>query len=339
MNNIKYFKSTIILSLLFFPLSLYFGGLSSLYIVSTLLLLEIFVSIDTAIINAKYLTKINKGFKKYLLSNQTLIIMLSLRILIPIILILITTDLNLITMFNFSINDINSYEMTIRESMPIISAFGGSFLLMIFLDFFFKKEREIEWIKILENNKYINNIKEVNYIEIFIVIFIGLIITTITQDYKVIIAYMFGIMLNLSLNYLDKILNLNHNKKLLIKNGIIGLVYFTILERSLNFDNILMSFAITNNILIILTSLVLSVVFIRDFINFSINKKILKKFTYLERGVNYVIGFLSIIFILKIFIFIPDLFIGVISLLLILSSIYSSYYFNKKNIELLKEKE
>lgn len=339
MNNIKYFKSTIILSLLIFPLSLYFGGLSSLYIVSTLLLLEIFVSIDTAIINAKYLTKINKGFKKYLLSNQTLIIMLSLRILIPIILILITTDLNLITMFNFSINDINSYEMTIRESMPIISAFGGSFLLMIFLDFFFKKEREIEWIKILENNKYINNIKEVNYIEIFIVIFIGLIITTITQDYKVIIAYMFGIMLNLSLNYLDKILNLNHNKKLLIKNGIIGLVYFTILERSLNFDNILMSFAITNNILIILTSLVLSVVFIRDFINFSINKKILKKFTYLEHGVNYVIGFLSIIFILKIFIFIPDLFIGVISLLLILSSIYSSYYFNKKNIELLKEKE
>lgn len=334
---IKSFKLTLISLLIFLPISLLTLGFNGLYLILSLFLLEIFVSIDSAIINTKYLNKINKNYKEYMLSKRILIISILLRISLPLILILITTDINYLNFSDNTLKISEIYEMTISESIHIISAFAGSFLLMTFLDFLFKREREVEWIKIIENNKYIDTIKKINFIEIFIVSIIGLMIILITQDYKVIFAYMLGIILNLSLNYLDKILNINNNKKILIKNGMTGLIYFLILEYTLNLDNVFLSFAITNNILIIVIALILSVVFIRDFINYSIDRKILKKFVYLEHGVNYVIGVLSIIFIMKIFLFIPDYITSIISIFIILSSFYSSYYLNKKNINLLKQ--
>lgn len=337
-NLLKSFKTTLISLIILLPISLYLTNINALYLIISLFLIEIFVSFDSSIINTKYLNKINKNYKEYMLSNKILLVSIFLRIMLPVLIIVFTLDVNYLSMFgNSELSNMEIYEMTISESIPIVSAFAGSFLLMTFLNFLFKREREIEWIKILENNKYIEKIKQINFIEIFILSLIGVFIVLVTQDYKVICAYMFGIIVNLSLTYLDNILNINKNKKILIKNGVVGLIYFLILEYSLNMDNILLSFAITNNILIIIIALTLSTIFMRDFINFTIDKKILKKFTYVEHGVNYVIGFLSLIFIVKIFIFVPDYITSFISVFIILRSFYSSYYLNKKNLILLKK--
>ena len=43
-----------------------------------------------------------------------------------------------------------SYADLLHEAHPLIAAFGGMFLMMIFLDFFFDEEKENHWLTPIE---------------------------------------------------------------------------------------------------------------------------------------------------------------------------------------------
>jgi hypothetical protein len=124
-------------------------GWHGLAIVAILSVLEISLSFDNAVINAGILRKMNAFWQKMFLTVGVLIAVFGMRLVFPIIIVAITAKLSPWEAVRVAINDHDRYEALVTGAHPAIAAFGGMFLLMIFLDFIFE-ERDITWLGWLE---------------------------------------------------------------------------------------------------------------------------------------------------------------------------------------------
>jgi len=124
-------------------------GWKGLAIVAILSVLEISLSFDNAVINAGILRKMNAFWQKMFLTVGVLIAVFGMRLVFPIIIVAITAKLSPWEAVKVAIEDHDRYETLVTGAHPAIAAFGGMFLLMIFLDFIFE-ERDITWLGWLE---------------------------------------------------------------------------------------------------------------------------------------------------------------------------------------------
>jgi hypothetical protein len=130
-------------------LAAYVWGAKGLAIVAILSVLEISLSFDNAVINAGILRKMNAFWQKMFLTVGVLIAVFGMRLVFPVIIVAITAKLSPWEAVRVAIDDHDRYETLVTNAHPAIAAFGGMFLLMIFLDFIFE-EREITWLSWLE---------------------------------------------------------------------------------------------------------------------------------------------------------------------------------------------
>ena len=86
--------------------------------------------------------------------------------------------------------------------MPYIFSFGGSFLLMVFLNFFLSDNESQHWLPLLENNCLVRKIRQYNGGYILLAVLIGLIIIcNINNEMqgKLAISYLLGIIIHESI--------------------------------------------------------------------------------------------------------------------------------------------
>ncbi|MFC5143930.1 DUF475 domain-containing protein [Streptomyces aureoversilis] len=124
-------------------------GWQGLAIVAMLCVLEISLSFDNAVINAGILRKMNPFWQKMFLTLGILIAVFGMRLVFPVVIVAITAKLGPIEAVKVAIQDHDRYEALVTSAHPAIAAFGGMFLLMIFLDFIFE-DRDIKWLGWLE---------------------------------------------------------------------------------------------------------------------------------------------------------------------------------------------
>jgi len=126
-----------------------FWGWEGFAVVAILSILEISLSFDNAVVNASVLKKMNAFWQKIFLTIGILIAVFGMRLVFPLLIVGITAKLGPIETIDLAINDKDEYERLVTAAHPAIAAFGGIFLLMIFLDFIFE-EREHTWLSWLE---------------------------------------------------------------------------------------------------------------------------------------------------------------------------------------------
>ncbi|MEU6170415.1 DUF475 domain-containing protein [Streptantibioticus parmotrematis] len=124
-------------------------GWSGLAVVAILSVLEISLSFDNAVINAGILRKLNAFWQRIFLTVGVLIAVFGMRLVFPVAIVAITAKINPIDAVKVAVNDPDRYQHLVTNAHPAIAAFGGVFLLMIFLDFILE-EREIAWLAWLE---------------------------------------------------------------------------------------------------------------------------------------------------------------------------------------------
>ena len=118
------------------------GGGRRSAIVAILSVLEISLSFDNAVVNAGILKKMNAFWQKIFLTVGMLIAVFGMRLVFPVIIVAITREARARSRRSTSRSTTRtSYEHLVTDAHPAIAAFGGMFLLMIFLDFIFE-ERE-----------------------------------------------------------------------------------------------------------------------------------------------------------------------------------------------------
>ncbi|MBZ4323009.1 DUF475 domain-containing protein [Streptomyces huiliensis] len=336
-------------------------GWKGLALVAILSVLEISLSFDNAVINAGILRKMNAFWQKMFLTLGILIAVFGMRLVFPVVIVAITAKLGPIEAVDVAINDHHRYEELVTSAHPAIAAFGGMFLLMIFLDFIFE-DRDIQWLGGLE--RFLAKLGKVEGLSV-IVSLVVLIITattlatavpvhggdgTIDKAATVLLAGVGGLVTYLVVGGISGFFeerledeeeeaeeSAPAEKK---SNGsVVGLagkaaffmfLYLEVIDASFSFDGVIGAFAITNDIFVMALGLGIGAMYIRSLTVFLVRKGTLDEYVYLEHGAHYAIGALALILLATIKYEIPEVVTGSIGVALIALSFWSSVRRNRK---------
>ena len=120
----------------------YYLGLQAAFITLVLMIIEITFSFENAIINAKVLATVSRFWQQIFMTLGIFIAVFGMRLVFPFVIVMLTTGLGLGAVIDLATNDTAAYEAALDKAHPSIAAFGGMFLLMLCLHFFFDAGRQ-----------------------------------------------------------------------------------------------------------------------------------------------------------------------------------------------------
>lgn len=317
------------------------AGLMAVFIAGILAVLEISLSFDNAVVNAMKLEHMSKVWQRRFLTWGIVIAVFGMRFLFPILVVAVFAKLDMITVAKIAISDSDKYAHYLQLSHAPIVTFGGLFLIMLFLNYFFNHEKTVHWIKCIEAPvSYLDHIRGIEII-ISLLILIGL-QGFIPEEEKVsvIIAGLVGIITFLAIEGLSHFLEM-HDKARLAKcatdavkcTGFVSFLYLELIDASFSLDGVLGAFALSDDVIIIAIGLGIGAMFVRSLTLLIVETKTLAKFIYLEHGAHWAIGALAIIMLVTTVHEIPEVVTGLIGLFFIVAALISSILHNKKNAQ------
>jgi hypothetical protein len=134
--------------------ALLYGGWSAVALCLILGILEVSLSFDNAVVNAKVLERMSAFWQRIFLTVGIVIAVFGMRLVFPLLIVGITAHLGPVEAVQLAMekgdpDKPGTYGYLLTAAHPLIAAFGGLFLLMLFLDWLFE-DREISWLSWLE---------------------------------------------------------------------------------------------------------------------------------------------------------------------------------------------
>lgn len=312
------------------------NALNLMFMASILALMEISLSFDNAVVNASILKTWDEYWKKLFLTVGIIVAVFGMRLLFPLVIVAQTADLGLLEVWNLALNNPVEYSSNLVAHHAEISAFGGMFLLLVFLNFMLDENKDTHWFEALEER--LGLLGKIEAISIFIAIVTLMTFTSFIADESklvVLTAGLWGIVIYVGVDIIGVILEKEESDPMvadtLKKGSIGGFLYLEVLDASFSFDGVIGAFAITKDIVIIMLGLGIGAMFVRSLTIYMVEKGTLDEYVYLEHGAHYAIGVLALIMLLGMKFHIPEIFTGLIGIAFIALSIWSSV---KKRVEL-----
>jgi hypothetical protein len=336
-------------------------GWKGFAVVAILSILEISLSFDNAVVNAGVLKKLNAFWQRIFLTIGILIAVFGMRLVFPVVIVAISAKIGPIEAVDLALADPNRYQQLVTDAHPAIAAFGGMFLLMIFLDFIFE-EREYKWLAWLE--RPLAKLGKVDMLSVCIALIVLLVsaMTFATEAHQhggahvdksatVLLSGVGGlitylIVAGLSAHFENKLEEEEEREHELEEEAkkagreptMVGLagkaaffmfLYLEVLDASFSFDGVIGAFAITNDIFWMALGLGIGAMYVRSLTVYLVRQGTLDDYVYLEHGAHYAIGALAAILLVTIEHQISEVITGLVGVLLIAASFWSSVRRNK----------
>jgi uncharacterized protein len=304
------------------------GGPSALFTVVVLTLLETTFSADNAVVNSKVIVSMSPFWQKLFMTAGIFIAVFLVRFILPILIVVLTAGLGFTEVLQLALHDTHHYEQELAKAEPVISAFGGTFLLMIALSYFIDYEKKTHWFKFFE--KWLGKLGRFDEITIFVMLLASLALYfTVDPAYHsaVLIASISAMTLHIGLNLLDAMFEKNKKSALSIKPKVGGaafaaFMYLEILDASFSLDGVIGAFAITGSVVLIMAGLGAGAVWVRAMTIHLVKARTLSKYVFLEHGAHWALVFLGTIMLLKLYhIELPEWLVGLSGIFLITLSI------------------
>ncbi len=341
---IKYFKGSFFVTIIGFIIAFFWGqqlhhqnGFLTVFIVFFLSILEVTLSFDNAVINAIKLEKMTEKWRHRFITWGIAIAVFGMRFLFPVIVVSAFSGLSLIGVTKLAIYDVDKYAYYLHLVHAPLVTFGGAFLLMLFLFYFFNPDKTTHWLTGIE--KPLSCCNKIKSIEVIICLLtISILQAHIPSEARltVILAGFTGIILFLVIDSVSNLLETIAEEKANLagetaKLGFIGFLYLELIDASFSLDGVLGAFAISKDIIIITIGLAIGAMFVRSLTILMVEKRTLKQYLYLEHGAHWAIGFLAIIMFISTIHEVPEVVTGMVGLVIVGASFISSIVHNKKN--------
>ncbi len=354
----------------------FLGGPTAFLIVAILCILEISVSFDNAVVNATVLGRMNAWWQRLFLTVGILIAVFGMRLIFPLLLVGITASLNPVDVVRLALeggdaDTPGTYAYLLNEAHPSIAAFGGMFLLVLFLDFVLET-REHVWLAWLE--RPLARIGKLDQLSVVISLAVLTIAAeTLAEDVgTVMVSGVLGIATYILVNSLGELFENSailsgdededdeeKDEKEKAAAGIHGdagdvgqsmqrsgpntvvqvagkaafflFLYLEVLDASFSFDGVIGAFAISQNIFVIAAGLGVGAMYIRSLTVYLVRKGTLSEYVFLEHGAHWAIGALAVILLVGIKYHVPEVVTGLIGVGFILAAFVSSIVLNRRN--------
>ncbi len=368
--HLKIFMWSYIVTAASLVVAFFYGSWSAVLLCAILGVLEVSLSFDNAVINATVLERMSDFWQKIFLTVGIVIAVFGMRLLLPLIIVWLAAGLPPLEAFNLAMNPppddaayfpdgSPSYETLLTDAHPIIAAFGGMFLLMLFLSWLFE-EREHTWLTWLE--KPLAKAGRLDAMAVLVSCLVLLVVSeTLAEDAEtVLFSGLCGLVTYLAVNGLGTLFENTGDDDVPVdfehpdgasasagtatagKSGVTQLaratgkagfflfLYLEVLDASFSFDGVIGAFAITSDPILIALGLgLIGAMFVRSLTVYLVRQGTLSEYVYLEHGAHWAIGALAVILMISIGVHISEFITGLLGVAFIGAAFLTSIRRNR----------
>ena len=352
----KHFKFSIIVTVVLMVLAGWWGYsqrgmgglLSALWITAVLGVMEVSLSFDNAVVNASVLKDWNAFWQKLFLTVGILVAVFGMRLIFPLAIVAVATGLDLLQVWTMATTRPNEYSRHLMDVHAEVAAFGGAFLLLVFLNFIFDQDKEVHWLGWFEEKAGRIGTESLSVLLALVAVFVCTELVAEAHRFAVLYAGIVGIAIYLAVGWLSSLLEETEHDadpdnaagtgggsnlgKAVQRGSIGGFLYLEVLDASFSFDGVIGAFAITSDVVIIMLGLAIGAMYVRSLTVYLVHKGTLDQFIYLEHGARYAIGILALIMLGSVKYHVPEWFTGLSGVAFIVVSLYSSVKYRKRMV-------
>ena len=308
----KFFLLPTIISIIAWAAVLYYTGFNAFILVIILSILEVTLSFDNAVVNAKVLERMSPIWQRRFLTWGIAIAVFGTRFVLPILIVSAAVWASPWFITKLAVTDPAEYGRLLESVHSSITAFGGIFLLMVSLKYFFNKAKEIHWIASVE--KHLVKWGRFEAIEISLAL---ILLTTISffvdhGQTEILVAGIIGLILFVVMEGVASSLSLESGD--VARGGATLFIYLNILDSAFSLDGVVGAFALTTNLFIIVIGLGIGAYFVRSLTLYFVQQKTLTKLVYLEHGAHWAILGLAVAMLANLLVHVPEVITGLIGL-------------------------
>jgi hypothetical protein len=328
---IRYFKSSIWVSVVGLTLAYLVAGVEGLWIATVLSVLEVSLSFDNAVVNAKVLATMDSVWRQRFITWGMLIAVFGMRMVFPLVIVSIALGINPFASLMLAIQAPDQYAHALESVHVSVMGFGGTFLGMVALKFFIDSEKEIHWLERVESKLTVLGKIEAIQAAIMLMLMYGMytLINSLhghEEALSFLISSIFGLVLYILVDGIEALMGVEPGDltTAVVKSGLAAFLYLEVLDSSFSFDGVLGALALTNNIFIIAIGLGIGAMFVRSMTILLVDKGTLSEYKFLEHSAFYAIFTLAAIMYANTLMEIPESVTGLIGVGIIGLGIWSS---------------
>lgn len=357
MRHLRVYGASFVVSVLALAAAGFHAGLNGVVLAGILGVPEISLSFDNAVVNARVLEQMPTRWQQVFLTVGVLIAVFGMRLLFPLLVVRFAAGLGPADALHLALNPppdgashfadgTPSYETILTGAHPQIAAFGGAFLLMLFLSFMFE-EQDVAWIGPIENR--MRRLARVpglaTVVTAVIVVVLATQVVRADETAPVLVAGLVGLVTFLVVSGLGELFKVpappgaqrsDHafgRGGMALASGRAALflfLYLEVLDASFSLDGVVGAFAITSDPILILLGLgAIGAMFVRSITVHLVRENVLSEYRYLSHGAHWAIGALSVTLLLSIAHRVPEVVTGLSGVVFIGASLLSSIAANR----------
>lgn len=315
------------------------GAWPAVALVLILGIMEVSLSFDNAVVNASVLKEMDEKWQQIFLTVGILIAVVGMRLIFPILIVAIASGQGFGEVTAMALQQPEQYAHYLEESHIGISAFGGMFLLLVFLYFMLDHTKELHWLGAAEERlASLGKLDSIQVMVALVILFLLQALLDLTHDQRLALlaAGIGGIILYVAVSSLDSLFESEESSAAVgtaTRSGIAGFLYLEVLDASFSFDGVIGAFAITRDVVIIMLGLAIGAMFVRSLTVYLVNKGTLDEYLFLEHGAHWAIGALAGIMLASIVVHIPEVITGLIGVAFIVMALISSMRYKRRLTE------
>ncbi|MSR70577.1 DUF475 domain-containing protein [Candidatus Kaiserbacteria bacterium] len=317
----RIFVGPVLVSLLALGAVYYWGGVGAFLLAALLSILEVTLSFDNAVVNAKVLGQMSERWQRRFLTWGIFIAVFGTRLILPAIIVGLAAWISPVAAARLAFENPDAYAALLAGASHAINAFGGIFLLMVALKYFFDVGKRVHWIAWIERHLVRWGRVEAIELAIALAVLLGLSYFADSQA-QVLAAGSIGLLTFVVMQGITSTLDIKAGS--VVGGGAVLFIYLNILDSAFSLDGVVGAFALTSAIPIIFVGLGIGTYFVRACTVYLVRKKTLDTLRYLEHGAHWAILGLGLSMLVGIVVHVPEAITGLIGLVFVSLAYVSS---------------
>jgi uncharacterized protein len=334
-GRFRYFRASLVVTiaglLLAAGVGAYYTGspagiASTVFIVAVLGVLEVSLSFDNAVVNATVMKDMAPVWRHRFLTWGMAIAVFGMRFVFPLVVVSLVAHIGPFEAVRLAALQPAEYARILTSAHVALGAFGGAFLGMVCLKYFFDAEKEVHWIGLFE--KQLSRLGKFEAVELGLMLlllygFSRLVPAGQAMDFLV--AGILGLVTFIGVDAVGTMMEAGPARPGdLSRAGLAGFLYLNVLDASFSFDGVIGAFALTNNLFLIAIGLGIGAMFVRSLTIMLVEQGTLDAYRYLEHGAFYAVGALAVLMMVGTIHEVPEAVTGLIGAACIGLALWSS---------------
>ncbi|MBI4177211.1 MAG: DUF475 domain-containing protein [Candidatus Aenigmarchaeota archaeon] len=301
------------------------AALDALFIVVGLVVFEIIVSIDNAIVNAHVLKTMGRKWRKIFLFIGILTAVLLMRLVLPLAMVwLLVPNISVDGIVNLFTSDSSLAHDAIEQQKYLILSFGGMFLLLVYFHWLFMEKKK----PLFPHEKLLDEDHDVWFFAFAATLLVALMYLARASPPMMIMIAMGSAAFFILYGFKE---SAEKKEAKMIKSeapDVSKFMYLEVLDMVFSFDSVIGAFAFTTNLLYIFLGLGIGSLALRELTIMGIGK--ISRYIWLKNGAMTSIALLGVFMLLESFSFHLPVSLPTITTL---STVGYAFYMSHKKIE------